>query len=75
MVESLLQPVEVEIVFDELLIDLTEEVVILQTTEPLNPPTFGVLRIFIYSGTVMKIFNEFENRSFGERFVGSVILG
>ncbi len=37
MVEHLLEPVEVEAVADVLLVDLTEELVVLETAEPTDP--------------------------------------
>ena len=47
MVEPLFQPVKVEVVLDELLIDFAEEIVIFEVAEPLNPASFGVLRVVI----------------------------
>lgn len=50
-VDSLFEPIEVEFVFNEILVDLTEEEMILKTTEPLDPPyinVFAELRLFAH---------------------------
>lgn len=47
MVEPLFQPVKVEVILDELLIDFAEEIVVFEVAEPLNPASFGVLRVVI----------------------------
>lgn len=43
LVDPLLEAVEVEVVLDEVLVDLAEEEVVLESAEPLNPPHVDIL--------------------------------
>lgn len=45
-VDSLFEPVEVELVFDEIFVDFTEEEVILEAAEPLDPAYINVFAEF-----------------------------
>ena len=42
-VDSFLESIEVELVFDEVLVDLTEEDVVLESAEPLDPSDVDIL--------------------------------
>ena len=42
-VDSFLESIEVELVFDEVLVDLTEEDVVLESAEPLDPSNVDIL--------------------------------
>jgi hypothetical protein len=58
------EPVEVEVVLDEVVVDLAEEVVVLKSAEPLYPPHVDVLaelRLFTHINYIA--FELFEQHS------------